>query len=328
MLLFMVSLLKNRFSDAMNRSFWFGKTFFLIGITIFSFQVGIWFYKQFFYLAVIASPIAIFLILIAVMDLILKAGDYFASKYFDENSKISLTIILGISFLSIYGIIKLLLVTKANSKDEVSVWIYLALLVISLVLTIAKLNPEAKVQNTLPYMTLMALLLYFYTGSNQDLLSTSLTKQHQLIFYFVCFLLGTFHISLIDSANQDYKELGAGPQPESNRGYEMTNTQDDSQITSGNGESASPATISEQEEALGLFRKQTVIFHAYMVMVGLLAVALLTNWTFDADGDLSATFDPRGKTAYVVQLIAYATGTAAFIWTLTAPYFFPDRDFT
>lgn len=323
----LVSLLKNRVSDAINRSFWFGKTFFLIGITIWSFQVGMWFYKQFFYLSVFISPISIFLILVAVMDLTFKAGNYFASKYFDDNSKFSLAVIFGISTLSIYTIIKLLLLTKTNSNDEVSIWIYLSLLTVALVLTVAKLNPESKVQNTLPYMAVISALLYFYTGSKPDLEKTILSKSQQLGFYFVTFVLGTLHISLIDSANQDYKELGTGPGNETNRGYEMTSTQDDSQISTGNGESAGRSDP-EQEEALQLFRKQTVIFHLYMIFAGLLFVALLTNWTFDADGDLSSVFDPRGKTAYIIQIVGYGSGSFALLWTLTAPYFFPDRDFS
>ena len=300
----------------------------MLGITILSFQVEMWFFKIFFYIALAVSPISIFLLLVAVMDLIFKSGDYFATKYFDDQSRFSLFMIISTCACSVYGLIKLFAQVSQNTVDHVPVWIFLGLSLTTIILTVAKLNSESKVQNTLPYLFVLSVLLYLYTGSNPSLERTVVSKAQQMAYYFMLFVLGSVHISLIDSANQDYQEVNSVTGPDSGRGYEMANTTEDSHISSGNNDTQRPQSTAEDAEALKLFRKQTLIFHCYMMVMGLLSVALLQNWRYDSDGDITQLDDVRSKLGYHVQFAAYCMGGISLIWNLVAPYFFPDRDFS
>jgi len=103
------------------------------------------------------------------------------------------------------------------------------------------------------------------------------------------------------------------------------------ELTGGAGETTTAAEEQDKVDAAHVWA-----FHLILCVGAIYMAMLLTNWGSAIDTTSSSTNDSgpgggsvtRGKTAMWVTILTQWTAVLMYIWTLTAPRMFPDRDFS
>jgi len=68
-------------------------------------------------------------------------------------------------------------------------------------------------------------------------------------------------------------------------------------------------------------------FHLVMAMGGIFMAMLLTNWGQNNGGDQLSNSDVSIESMWIKIVSSWLT-YLLFLWTILAPFFFPDRDFS
>lgn len=320
MIMLLVSLLRNRLSDSLNRNFWLLKFSALVLITATSFKTSKLFVKSYFWISVLFSPFTIVWMMICLIDLLFKLAEYLGEKYFDRGNKLIGGILIMFSVIGAVGSIAFFrsgVVFACGVTLEG--WVFLGSSLTIIALTLLKFNPKANVLTSLLFICATSILFMITEGSREDSTCSSsaqMSKRFQIFAYIGLSLAGTLFISLISESNEDYEELPAGT-----RTWEAAPTADSSLPD------ARQDSTSQLEESLSAFRKQTIIFHIYMIFLSSLATVLVTSWKFDEQGGFSGLLSPKSQIGHAVQQGALFCSCGLLIWVLVAPRIFPDREF-
>lgn len=320
LVMLLVSLLRNRLSDSLNRNFWLLKFSLLVLITASSFKTSKAFVRSYFWLSVLFSPFTIVWMMVCLIDLLFKLAEYLGEKYFDQGNRLVGGLMIIFSASAAAGSLAFLrsgILYACGMTLEC--WVFLGAALAILVLTLVKFNPKANVLTSLLFICALSMLFMITQGSRDDPTCSSasqMSKKLQIFAYIGLSLAGTLFISLISESNEDYEEV-----PSSTRTWEAAPTADSS-LPDARQDSANQA-----EESLSAFRKQTIIFHVYMIFLSSLATVLVTSWKFDEQGGFSGLLSPKSQVGHTVQQVSLFGSCGLLIWVLVAPRFFPDREF-
>ena len=320
LIMLLVSLLRNRFSDSLNRNFWLLKLSVLVFITYTSFKTSKLFVKTYFWISVLFSPFTIMWMMICLMDLLFKLAENLGEKYFDRGNRVVGGLLVGFSVLGAVGSVAFFRTGVLYACGmTLESWVFLGLSLVTLGLTLLKFNPKANLLTSLLYICATSVLFMLTEASREDencSPATLMSKKFQIFAYIGLSLAGTLFISLISESNEDYEELPTGT-----RTWETAPTADNSLPD------ARQETTTQLEESLWAFRKQTIIFHVYMVFLSSLATVLITSWKFDEQGGFSGLLSPKSQIGHAVQQVALFFSCGLLTWVLVAPRIFPDREF-
>lgn len=325
--MFLVSLLRNKLSDNFNRSWWLAKFLLLAYLSIQSLYIRRGFFKGFFWFSVVLSPVAIVLLLVCLMDLCYKVAERIAERYFDHGKRVYGVILIATSVAATAGGIYTVVVSVQQSCSTSMAWIFAGLSLLSFILTITKIYDKSNMMTTSVYFMATSYLLRLSSAS-QSCGDSPLPLYYQAAYFTALALAATAFISTSDDANEDYVEVGNTP-----RSYEMAATSDGGGLSSpgtteiGNTESGTPEEVKARDDSRKLFRKQTVMFHFFMVLVGTLATVLVTGWKYDEGLDFSELLTVKSELAAWIQGTTSIFGQVLIVWTMVAPRLFPDRAF-
>ena len=78
---------------------------------------------------------------------------------------------------------------------------------------------------------------------------------------------------------------------------------------------------------LGLFRKQTILFHTFMFFTCMLTPVVITSWKYSDLNSVEEVLSPRSELGAKIQLYTSFGAMLMMVWTLVAPKLFPNRQF-
>ena len=321
--MFLVSLMKNKVSDSLNRSYWLLKISLLILITIYSFKVSQRFFKVYFWICILFSPLTILWMGICIIDLLYKLAEFLGEKYFEQGNRTVGVLMVIISILGVLGTVH---TTRRafyiGCSDLNSLISFCMALCIIVVLTLLKLNPKANLLTTSLFTFVLSNIYLMSEGSRDESSCSStdralLSKKYQILFYIGLSLSGTLFISLISKSNEDYNESGSPA-----RTWEAAPTSDGSLP-----DARATDRETSEDQSLAIFRTQTAIYHVYLIFAACLATVLVTSWKFDNQSGFSGLVSPKSEIGHAVQQTTLYLSVIVYIWALVAPKLFPDREF-
>lgn len=321
-LMTLASLMRNTVSDTINRRLWLLKIIALILLVCLTSMTGLSSVKIYYYICIAVSPIAVVWLLVCAIDLSYKAAEYMAGKYFDQGSKIVGVIMIVLTGVSFGGLIWLLRKILGEATDRGFAYAYIAILVVSLTTTLLKFYHKSNIMTFSIISLITASLMMLSVESQENTPEHTGAKFSQVLFFTGLSLAGVLFISLIDEANEDCEEENSGP---NNRSWEAAPTADTT-LPEPN-EVTVPGTTDSKEASLALFRKQTLMFHAFMISMSCLVTVLVTSWKIDDNAGFDGLLSVKSRTGSLVQLTCAFIGQAMYLWTTIAPRIFPNRVF-
>lgn len=359
-LLLLLSLTRSLLSDYINRNLWSIKILLLLIASYYSFYVlrdhrdshkeeggkvekvdkakdlrehvfdGL--FVKVFWCGVYVSPVFIVWAWLGVVDVGYKVNQYLASKYFEKESKLACGALFGLTGISISFLVFTLFDIGYPSKPSSLPLVSMILLsIFSIVLTLAKFNPQANILTT---TFILALLSYFFRLAQLSQPENTAEKVDPKVLSFSYFFLAAIaavFISVSSGSNCDYSPIEAQSTTRNQGPIQMTGDESTDDIESGDTTSRDNSQTSEntqsEVEKRSLFRKQTILFHIFLILMALTAPAVLTNWKYDENKGFQGLLDTKGHTAYWIQYSSTLTAGLLYIWTLVAPRIFPGRNF-
>ena len=316
----LVSLLRNKLSDNFNRSWWMAKSFLLAYLAIQSLYIGGWFFKGYFWASVVLSPIAIIWLLVCLLDLCYRVAEKLAERYFEHGQRLYAFVLIGVSLacLAYGGYTTWTSYQIACNRSLVYAFGIFAL--VGLILTITKFYEKANLLTTAAYLLITSQLLKVASGSQTCSSEAQVSKLFQVAFFIFLTLVGTLFISLSDDSNEDYQEVANNP-----RAWETAPTQDTTLPDTI--ETAAADVQKSKEDSMNLFRRQTILFHIFLVLMTTLSSVLITSWKFDADREFEELLSIKSDLGAWIQGSTAVVGQLLLVWTTVAPRLFPDRTF-
>ena len=198
--------------------------------------------------------------------------------------------------------------------------IFGCLFILSVLFTLLKFNEKANMLTTSLYFLGLSQLLKLSVGEQTASPDNTPSKIFQVAYYILLYLLGTLFISLSDETNEDYQEVSNSPRAwEAAPSIEM-NTSDSAQITV-------PGEHKSKEESLLLFRKQTILYHIFLMFMAATSIVLITGWKLDSNTQFETPLSVKSNTGAWIQGVVAILGQVSICWNLIAPRVFPDRTF-
>lgn len=318
----LISLGKNKVVDSINRGFWLIKFMVMFALICWMFFFGSSTVRAFYVGAVVFSPLAIIWLLVCLIDLSYKAADFIATRVFEHGSKFYGGIMVTTALITWTTIChQIYLMFKESSRMAIPI-VFSILIIASLMPVVFKLYHKANINTAgvvgiaTSYMSRVGL-----AGIEESSFS-SINKTSQVIFFGILIATGMMFISLVEESNQEYPEEQG---QSTNREWQAAPTMDMSIPSPG--EITIPAATVPVEESLAIFRRQTLLFHVFMLMMTGLATVLITNWQVDSNADFADLLKIKGRTGGWIQVSCSMVGQSLFIWTMLAPAIFPGRNF-
>jgi Serine incorporator (Serinc) len=318
----LISLAKNAVSDAFNRRLWLVKILVILLLICLASTAGQRTVKLYYYVSAAVSPVAILWLIVCVIDLFYKIADCMATRYFDMGSRVVAVAMILITSLGIFGTVLQLTHLYGEAERKSLVYLYMVILVASLVTTLLKFYHKSNVITFAMVSFMNTSLLRLSVESQESTTSHSWGKTFQVAFFTCLMLAGVLFISLIDEANEDcVDDLIQAP----NRSWEAaptidTTLPDPTKVTV-------PSTTSPQDISTALFRRQTLLFHTLMAAVACLSTALVTSWKIDENAGIEGLMTIKSVTGMHVQLACAIVGQMLYVWTTVAPKVLTDREF-
>jgi len=330
MLLFFISLLKNRVSLTVNRGCWIGKVVVVFVLFYFSLKLGLEFFHNYYKASIVLSPVFLLLTVIILIEMLYIAAKRLSSKYFDDGNRAYLAVMIiltlgSIGLTSFFGY-------RIYMLDCTHYFFYtLVFGILGIVgFTLAKLNQEANVFTTATVIFAIVYLQYLGMSSFSDsgcrLIErpTKATRTDSYIYYLVTILITTSYLSLKPQEGEDETQKLFDTH-DGTRIYEIANnTEVDADVSVDYGRETIAAKTEDIDFNLGLVK-----FHLLFVLASTFIMVLMTSWQFgeNIDGNHGMKSLESDVGAWI-QIGVSLTGMAVFLWTLLAPWVFPDRDFS